>query len=198
MITKKCNKCGLERPQNNFTKDCTKKDGLRTICKICEKEKYLQNREIEIKRVKEYQKENREKVLQQKLIHAKKYFKKHHDKIKNYQKNYKSSRRKNDILFRLSGNLSSRIRQFLSVKNLRKKNTTFEIVGCNPTELKIYLEQKFTHGMTWDNQGEWHIDHKIPLSSAKTEEELYKLCHFTNLQPMWATENIKKGAKLNF
>ena len=50
--------------------------------------------------------------------------------------------------------------------------------------------------MSWENQGEWHIDHKIPLSSAKTEEELYKLCHFTNLQPMWAIENIKKGSKI--
>jgi hypothetical protein len=50
--------------------------------------------------------------------------------------------------------------------------------------------------MSWDNQGQWHIDHIIPLASAKSEEELYKLCHFTNLQPMWAVDNIKKGSKI--
>lgn len=50
--------------------------------------------------------------------------------------------------------------------------------------------------MTWENRNEWHIDHITPLSSAKTEEELYKLCHYTNLQPLWAEENLKKGNKI--
>ena len=49
--------------------------------------------------------------------------------------------------------------------------------------------------MSWENHGEWHIDHKKPLASAKTEEELKKLCHYTNLQPLWALDNIRKGAK---
>lgn len=196
MEIKKCNKCKLDRLLSNFSKDCTKKDGLRTICKICGKEKYAQNRETGIQRVKKYQKENREEILQKKLVHAKKYFAKNHDKIKEYQKNYKLNRRKNDILFRLRCNLSSRVRQFIVTKNITKKNTTFQIVGCSPQELKIHLEEKFTQGMSWDNQGKWHVDHIIPLSSAKNEEELYKLCHFTNLQPMWAIENIKKGSKI--
>ena len=77
-----------------------------------------------------------------------------------------------------------------------RTNRTFDLVGCSPQELKIYLEQKFINDMSWENQGKWHIDHIIPLSSAKTEEELYKLCHFTNLQPMWANDNIKKGSKI--
>ena len=50
--------------------------------------------------------------------------------------------------------------------------------------------------MNWDNHGEWHIDHKIPLSSAKTEKELIGLCHYTNLQPLWALDNLKKGNKI--
>ena len=196
MSSKRCNKCEEIRNVSEFSKDCSKKDGVRTICKICAKEKYLQNREYEIQRSKDYQQKNREKVLKQKLIHAKKYFIKNQDKIKEYQKNYKFNRRKNDILFNLSGNLRSRLRQFLLTRNITNKNTTFEIIGCSPQELKFFLEQRFTNGMSWDNQGEWHIDHKIPLASAKTEEELYKLCHFTNLQPLWATENIKKGSKI--
>jgi hypothetical protein len=50
--------------------------------------------------------------------------------------------------------------------------------------------------MTWENQGKWHIDHIIPLSSAKTEKEMYKLCHYTNLQPLWAFDNLSKGSKI--
>mgnify|MGYP002132731409 FL=1 len=49
--------------------------------------------------------------------------------------------------------------------------------------------------MTWDNYGDWHIDHIIPLNSAQTEEDLYKLCHYSNLQPLWALDNLKKGSK---
>jgi hypothetical protein len=195
-MEKICNKCGVERKLEDFTKDCTKKDGLRTICKICSKEKYQRNRDNEILRVKNYQKNNREKVLTQKLIHSKKYFIKNHDKIKEYQKNYKSNRRKTDILFKLSDGLRSRLYGFLKKKYISKNNTTFELVGCSPLELKLFLEQKFIEGMSWENQGKWHIDHIIPLSSATNEEELYKLCHFTNLQPMWATDNIRKGAKI--
>ena len=71
-------------------------------------------------------------------------------------------------------------------------------MGCSPKELKIYLEGQFTEGMSWDNHKRtgWHIDHIIPLSSAKTEEEVYRLCHYTNLQPLWCNENYKKGKKL--
>jgi hypothetical protein len=196
MVKKNCNKCGVERESDDFTKDCTKKDGLRTICKICSKEKYRQNRDNEILRVKNYQKNNREQVLKQKLIHSKKYFIKNHDKIKEYQKNYKSNRRKTDSLFKLSNGLRSRLYGFLKKRHINKNNTTFEIVGCTPQELKKHLEQTFTGTMSWDNYGEWHIDHKTPLASANNEEELYKLCHFTNLQSMWATDNIKKGSKI--
>jgi len=60
------------------------------------------------------------------------------------------------------------------------------------------LEHQFKEGMNWDNQGKWHIDHIIPLSSGNTEEEIIKLCHYTNLQPLWAIDNMKKGSKTPF
>jgi hypothetical protein len=75
----------------------------------------------------------------------------------------------------------------------KKTQTTFEIIGCTPQELKEHLEKQFVDGMGWENRCEWHIDHIIPLSSAKTEEELYQLCHYTNLQPLWAIDNLKKS-----
>jgi len=80
---------------------------------------------------------------------------------------------------------------------MRKTNKTFNIIGCTPEFLKEYIENQFTEGMTWENHGQfgWHIDHIIPLSSVKTEEELYPLFHYTNLQPLWWLDNIKKGTK---
>ena len=85
---------------------------------------------------------------------------------------------------------------FLKSKNLQKNNKTFEVVGCTPEELKNHIESKFLVGMSWENQGDWHIDHIIPLSSAINEDEIIKLCHYTNLQPLWALDNMKKGSKL--
>jgi hypothetical protein len=79
---------------------------------------------------------------------------------------------------------------------MSKKNKTFEIIGCFPKELKEHLEKQFSNGMTWENRNEWHIDHIIPLSSANSEEEVYKLCHYTNLQPLWKEDNLKKSNKL--
>jgi hypothetical protein len=103
---------------------------------------------------------------------------------------------KEDILFRLSHNLSRRIRE--AFKFLGKTNRAIDILGCSVEEAKSHVESLFQPGMTWDNYGyfTWHIDHVIPISSGKTADELKKLCHFSNLQPLWALDNIKKGAKL--
>jgi hypothetical protein len=74
------------------------------------------------------------------------------------------------------------------------------MIGCVPKQLKIHIENQFTDNMSWDNYGlfGWHIDHIVPLSSAKTEEDLYKLCHYTNLQPLWAKDNWSKSNKLDY
>ena len=73
-----------------------------------------------------------------------------------------------------------------------------DIVGCSPTELREHIEKQFTDGMSWDNYGTygWHLDHIIPLSTAETREDVFKLNHYTNLQPLWATDNLKKGKKI--
>jgi hypothetical protein len=90
----------------------------------------------------------------------------------------------------------SRMRNQVNRVSKSKRNKTFDIVGCSPYDLKEHLEKQFVSGMTWENRSEWHIDHIIPLSSAKTEDELYRLCHYTNLQPLWAEENLKKSNKI--
>jgi hypothetical protein len=107
-------------------------------------------------------------------------------------------RRKNDLQFKIMGNLRTRINH--AVKGLSKKSAkTLDLLGCSVSDLKSYLESKFTSGMTWENYGYrgWHIDHIVPISKfdlAKPEEQK-KACHYTNLQPLWWRENIQKGNK---
>jgi hypothetical protein len=107
-------------------------------------------------------------------------------------------RRKTDLIFRLILTCRSRLTKILKLKNMKKTNTTFEMIGCTPRFLKEYLEKQFKPGMTWKNHTlkGWHIDHKIPLASAKTQKSLKKLMHYTNTRPMWASENIKKGNRI--
>jgi len=103
----------------------------------------------------------------------------------------------NNPIYKMSMNLRNRLNEFLNIKRLTNTNKTFDMVGCTPTELKAYLEKKFSPGMTWWNHSPkgWHIDHIIPLSRAKNYEDIVKLMHYKNLQPMWAEDNLKKGDK---
>lgn len=86
---------------------------------------------------------------------------------------------------------------------LKGKKSGFKmetIIGCTYEYLKIHIEKQFKVGMNWKNHTNtgWHLDHKIPLNSADTEQDLIKLFHYTNLQPLWSSDNIKKGKKIIF
>jgi hypothetical protein len=103
-----------------------------------------------------------------------------------------------DVEFRLKKVL--RVRVAAAVKSTRKKiGSAVKDVGCTVDELRRYLETKFQPGMTWDNHGKqgWHIDHIKPLASfdLTDREQFLKACHYTNLQPLWAADNLKKSAK---
>lgn len=106
---------------------------------------------------------------------------------------WKKNKRKIDPIFRIKINVRARIRECLNGKKISQR--TFEIIGLTAYEFKKYIESKFTDGMTWENYGEWHIDHKQPLYLAKTEEEVLSFNHYTNLQPLWASDNLKKNRK---
>lgn len=89
-----------------------------------------------------------------------------------------------------------RSRLWVALKGIGKKPSRTEMmIGCSFEDLKKHMESLFNDGMSWDNKGKWHIDHIIPLSSAKTISEVISLCHFTNLQPLWAKDNLRKGKK---
>lgn len=103
----------------------------------------------------------------------------------------------NDELFALKKRLRNLIRgSFRKSGYTNFKARTEEIVGISFNEFKVYMESKFVDGMNWGNRDLWHIDHIIPLSTAKSEQELIALSHYTNLQPLWAMDNLKKGNKI--
>jgi hypothetical protein len=155
------------------------------LIKEREKEKYYKNIESSRERGRNYYENNKEEFLKRQ---REKYSVDGAEKIKN--------KRKTDPLFKLKNTIGNRIRGFLKQNGYNKNKRTSETIGCTPEELRLFIEQKFKEGMSWDNHGEWHIDHIIPLASANTEEEVYKLNHYTNLQPLWKKENLSKGDKI--
>lgn len=189
MLRKICSKCFVEKDVSEFRFRNDRKK-YRNECNLCLNKlcvsRYQSNPENKKQKVMMWRKNNPEKYSE---INKK-------WREKNL-KNYRKKRKECDFLFGLIHRVRSRIRSFMLQKNITKNNTTFDIVGCAPHQLKEHLESKFTEGMEWKKMGrEIHIDHIIPLSSAKNEEEIYKLCHYTNLQPLWATDNRKKSNKL--
>lgn len=98
---------------------------------------------------------------------------------------------------RAAASVRSRVNQL--VKKSSSETIHSKTIGCSNHELKAWLESHFLVGMSWENYGSWHIDHKVPLSVAikMGPEAFSKACHYTNLQPMWAKDNLIKGNRIN-
>lgn len=149
---------------------------------------YEKNRELINKRQRRYRQLNNDKMKNNNEKY-KKY-------RKQYYKNYAKNRRKIDLSFKLEGILRCRFKKALKTNS--KSSSTLQLLGCSIPELKIYLENQFKPGMTWENHGLWHIDHIIPCCSfnLSLDEEQKKCFHYSNLQPLWAEENLKKGGRM--
>ena len=188
-----CSKCEIEKHLTSFYKRGL---GYKSHCKECSsiygKNYYTLNKDVHNEKMSKHYIDNRENYRKTNKI----YKENNKEKVNKIARLYNRRKRDEDVLFKLKQNLRVRIKEYMKTKNITSKNKTFDFVGCEPKMLIKYIEEQFNNGLSWENYGEWHIDHIIPLSSAQTEEELYKLCHFTNLQPMWALDNIKKGSKI--
>jgi hypothetical protein len=176
--------------QKNIEKEKTRKKEWKKNNLEYFKEYRKKNYNKEKNRIYEWKKNNKEKFLE-----SHKIWKEKNKKEINYKKNqYKKNRIKNDPLFKLKINMRGRI--YKIIKN--KSKNSFYFIGCSCEFLKEHIEKQFKDGMSWDNYSffGWHIDHIIPLSSASNQEELVKLCHYTNLQPLWADNNWRKSNKI--
>jgi hypothetical protein len=99
--------------------------------------------------------------------------------------------------FRLAQNLRNRMRCALTRAGTHRSGRFLALVGCTPAELKEHIERQFVDGMTWANRSDWHIDHIIPCAAFDlTKSDQRRACfHYTNLKPLWAAENLRKGIR---
>ena len=153
---------------------------------------------------KEYMSNKSKTWYEQNKEHRKEYIKEYHknniDKIRKTKRDYERNRKARDPLYKLISNFRTAIYQVLKESNVEKNKHYFDILQYTPEQLITHLENKFTDKMTWDNYGEWHVDHKLPIThfniSEMGDSEFIKCWSLDNLQPMWGDENIKKSNKL--
>jgi hypothetical protein len=132
------------------------------------------------------------------VAQARRYQKKHAAKIRVRMRN----RRRNDVAYAIRMNLSSRLSMLLSRKKSKKSASTVKLIGCTLQHLLAHLEYQFKPGMSWSNYGlgpdKWHIDHIVPCAMFDlTDPGQQRDCfHYSNLQPLWQSDNLRKGAKL--
>jgi hypothetical protein len=171
---KTCSVCRETKDVSEFHKHRCITDGYRSECKECRKKWFKDNydnfADVHRRRTNEYRVNNREQ----------------------YNKYFRKRYVNNPHLYAWRGMLNSVIRRIGG----KKESKTFDILGYSAEDLKKHLEKLFTEGMSWDNWGKWHIDHKIPVSSFSNTDDPKIINSLDNLQPMWASDNIKKGNRI--
>lgn len=201
---KLCTKCDAEKSLDLFGNDIRYKDGKRSWCKVCSNITSSKSRNREkanevAKRYRQSKKGILNRQRNEKTEIGKERSKRYRDKkIKSGKlAEYCKQKYATDPHYRIRLLCASRIREMLKIQNVNKTQKTVELIGCSIQELKTHFESLFIKGMTWENQGEWHIDHKKPCSLFNlTDLDQQKICfHYTNLQPLWALDNIKKSNK---
>lgn len=193
-------------PEMKKIKDKEYRDSHKDQLKDYFKQYHIANREKRIKANREYKEKNREKFLatlrqyyQTHKGERREYFLQNREKINEMGRKAHKRRIETDIFYRIRRTLRSRLTNALKGKGA-KSQKTLELLGCSVEQLKQHLEMQFQEGMDWSNYGKhgWHVDHIIPCVSFDLfDPEQQKKCfHYTNLQPLWAEDNLKKGKTL--
>lgn len=189
-----CSKCKIEKPLSAFYKYKKCIRGYRDKCIECYKDYYIENKDDIITKM-NLRKDANKKTKALRYSKNKKI-------INRKSTEYAINRDKIDPLFRLRHNMRTAIRDCFIRNGYRKDSKTSELLGCTFNQFKLYIESKFEHWMTWENRGKyngqfyygWDIDHIMPISSANTIDDVHKLSHYTNFQPLCSHINrdIKK------
>lgn len=162
------------------------------MCKLCVQAYQATYRENNKEYLSSYFKDRYLSNKSDVLEYRKEYYQANKIKINQYVKDKYES----DVPFKLATNLRKRMSKM--IRRSQKSGSAVKDMGCSVEELKIHLESQFQEGMTWENYGEWHIDHIYPLSKFDLfdREEFLKACHYKNLQPLWSQDNLKKSNKV--
>lgn len=196
MNKKICLKCNKIKELNDFYKDKNRKDGYYPYCKECSKTRiknlYYLNKEQKIEYQKQYYQEHKEEKAQ--------YDKKYKQINKTKRNNNENLLYKTDKMYKLKKQLRNCIYNSFKKKDYYKKEHTKSIIGCEYNFFISHLLQTYknNYGVEWDGIEKVHIDHIIPLATANDEQDVKKLCHYTNLQLLKAKDNLTKNAKLNY
>lgn len=200
-VSKKCSNLYIKEKKYKYETKLSKED-----IKVYNKEYNSKNKSIISENKKIYYQKNKERILEYRKVnrdidyqsnYAKIYRNQNLEYFQKYRTEYENNKRKKDPLYKLTSNIRSSIKYHLSKKEYIKDSKTQDILGCSFIDFKKYLESKFDIWMTWDNYGlyngelnyGWDIDHIVPISTAKTKEEIIKLNHYENLQPLCSKIN---------
>lgn len=216
MKTAICRKCNKRKSLEKFREEPRKKNGKHSYCRQCEVE-YLQKtyperrtaqlayakkyanrpgmRELLRKKSKTYYLNNLEKVRAYGRKYRKKYYYENRERIIKHHNDYAKKRRKTNPEFKILCNIRRRLCHLIRRK---RSATSMELIGCDLKTFRSHIEKQFKGKMNWNNYGPkgWHLDHIKPFASfdLRNNSSLKKVCHYTNMQPLWWFENIRKGS----
>lgn len=210
-MSKRCASCGVDKESSEFAIARNRKDGLRPYCKACSNAKnkqyreknpeaskastskwYQNNKDKKAAQVKKWAEQNKERYVSV----SKAWKDANRDLFKGYWRRHYLESRKDNPAYRVHNAIGGRIRGCLRGA---KASRTEELIGYRIPELMSSLEKQFRPGMSWENYGEWHIDHIVPLAefdcSSEESEQIKKAWAIPNLRPIWAEENLRKRCK---
>lgn len=182
-----CKKCDNEKDLSDFHNDAKSRTGKQFYCKSCSKK--IQN---------QYYIKNKEKVLKRKKNYrSTEEYKK---RSREYELEYSKVRKKKGktLTVRFSMSLRDIVRRCLKYKGVKKNINTFELLGYDVRKFRQRIECQFKDGMSWENYGEWEIDHKKPISKFDKSAKISLINSLSNLQPLWKKDNRIKGNKFNY
>lgn len=197
-LVKQCSKCKNTKELSDFPKSAKNSLSLRSRCKACCSENnkaYHKQNATRVKVVREMWLAKNEKHMQQ-------YYREYATKNREKKNRYYIERRNIDLNFRLAYLLRSRL--YSALKGQARGGSAVDNLGCSIPEFRAYIETKFQPGMTWETYGKglgkWSLDHILPLIrfDLSDPEQIKQVCHYTNMQPMWFTDNVRKGDKLDY
>jgi hypothetical protein len=196
-----CLKCGIEKPLDGFYERKKGTGKYKPDCKECYLKNQVSNRPFNSYRNKIACKKWRLNNLEKERERKRNYYWKDPDRWrgtkKEYNKVYFANRRANPTpQFLLSERLRDRLRK--AIKGNYKSGSAVSDLGCSIGEFKLYIENQFEEGMTWNNYGKWHLDHVIPLSSfdLTNRMEFLEACNWLNIRPLWAIDNLRRRKKI--
>jgi len=211
-MTKRCTKCGVKKPVEAFNFSKSHSGGRYPQCKDC-RSAYRATRKVETTTYNqayrvahkaeiaaykaEYDPAYRAAHKKEILAQAKAYYIANKVERLACSHRYTTERKKRDSLFKFKCNVRTLIWFSFKRCGYCKSSKAATILGCTFEQFYCYYESKFTPGMNWEEvaKGNIHIDHIVPLATAQTKADVVQLCHYTNLQPLWAKDNLHKGGR---